>query len=247
MDGGRPGLRLSPSSGGEQTSSPRVGPRPRLGIHPRAFRVPEQVDDDSVALAVPEVIRRLTCAHTSNPVSSCRPCRHWLAIAPAIWLDLGEPQGLSRRSSGFDRRLGEAVSEAITPACEAGNRARAWFLRSRGPGSAWPDRRQTPRRRAGRSTRSEGAFLACSFWLAGNYALSGRLEEAQALFERLLSLRNDLGLLAEEYDPSAGRLLGNFPQAFSHVPLVMAALVLEEAAERGRESARTRGPTSAVS
>jgi GH15 family glucan-1,4-alpha-glucosidase len=78
----------------------------------------------------------------------------------------------------------------------------------------------------------EGAFLACSFWLAANYALSGRLEEARALFERLLSLRNDVGLLAEEYDPSTGRQLGNFPQAFSHVPVTMAADVLDEAAEQ---------------
>ncbi len=79
----------------------------------------------------------------------------------------------------------------------------------------------------------EGAFLACSFWLAANYALAGRLEEGHALFERLLSLRNDVGLLAEEYDPVAGRLLGNFPQAFSHVPLIMAAHLLDEATERG--------------
>ena len=82
----------------------------------------------------------------------------------------------------------------------------------------------------------EGAFLACSFWLAANYALSGRLEEGRALFERLLSLRNDVGLLAEEYDPSTGRQLGNFPQAFSHVPLVMAAHLLDEAAERGLDT-----------
>jgi GH15 family glucan-1,4-alpha-glucosidase len=75
----------------------------------------------------------------------------------------------------------------------------------------------------------EGAFLACSFWLAANYALAGRLEEARALFERLLALRNDLGLLAEEYDPRDKRQLGNFPQAFSHVPLIIAAHVLDEA------------------
>ena len=75
----------------------------------------------------------------------------------------------------------------------------------------------------------EGAFLACSFWLAGNYVLAGRLPEARALFERLLSLRNDVGLLAEEYDSDARQQLGNFPQAFSHVPLVMAALVLDGA------------------
>jgi GH15 family glucan-1,4-alpha-glucosidase len=78
----------------------------------------------------------------------------------------------------------------------------------------------------------EGAFLACSFWLAGNYALLGRLDDARALFERLLSLRNDVGLLAEEYDPRSGRQLGNFPQAFSHVPLIMAAHVFDEAVGR---------------
>jgi GH15 family glucan-1,4-alpha-glucosidase len=74
----------------------------------------------------------------------------------------------------------------------------------------------------------EGAFLACSFWLVGNYARAGRGEEARRLFERLLSLRNDVGLLAEEYDPVGRRQLGNFPQAFSHVPLIMAAFALEE-------------------
>jgi GH15 family glucan-1,4-alpha-glucosidase len=79
----------------------------------------------------------------------------------------------------------------------------------------------------------EGTFLACSFWLAANRALSGRLEEGRALFERLLSLRNDVGLLADEYDPSTRRQLGNFPQAFSHVPLIMAAHLFDEIAESG--------------
>ncbi len=72
----------------------------------------------------------------------------------------------------------------------------------------------------------EGAFLACSFWLADNYALQGRMAEAEALFERLLALRNDVGLLAEEYDPRGQRQLGNFPQAFSHVALVNTAFNL---------------------
>jgi GH15 family glucan-1,4-alpha-glucosidase len=75
----------------------------------------------------------------------------------------------------------------------------------------------------------EGVFLPCSFWLADNYALQGRLDEARALFERLLSLRNDLGLLAEEYDPEAGRQLGNYPQAFTHVALVNTAFNLSRA------------------
>jgi GH15 family glucan-1,4-alpha-glucosidase len=69
----------------------------------------------------------------------------------------------------------------------------------------------------------EGTFLACTFWLADNLTLMGRHDEAVAIFERLLELRNDVGLLAEEYDPSAGRQLGNFPQAFSHVALVNTA------------------------
>ncbi len=69
----------------------------------------------------------------------------------------------------------------------------------------------------------EGVFLACSFWLVDNYILQGRLEEARELFERLLKLRNDVGLLSEEYDPKECRQLGNFPQAFSHLALVNSA------------------------
>jgi GH15 family glucan-1,4-alpha-glucosidase len=72
----------------------------------------------------------------------------------------------------------------------------------------------------------EGAFLACSFWLADNFVLQGRMDEARDLFERLLALRNDVGLLAEEYDPGAKRQVGNFPQAFSHVALVNTAFNL---------------------
>jgi GH15 family glucan-1,4-alpha-glucosidase len=74
---------------------------------------------------------------------------------------------------------------------------------------------------------SEGAFLACSFWLADNYAFAGRYEEAEALFSRLLELRNHLGLLAEEYEPKLHRQLGNFPQGFSHLALITTARVLE--------------------
>lgn len=72
----------------------------------------------------------------------------------------------------------------------------------------------------------EGAFLPCSFWLADCYELMGRHDDAVALFNRLLSLRNDLGLLAEEYDPIAKRLVGNFPQAFSHISLINTAVDL---------------------
>jgi GH15 family glucan-1,4-alpha-glucosidase len=84
---------------------------------------------------------------------------------------------------------------------------------------------------------SEGAFLACSFWLANALDLAGKREEARAVFERLLALRNDVGLLSEEFDPRYGRLVGNMPQAFSHVPLVQTALNLSSHAEEHR-----RGP-----
>jgi GH15 family glucan-1,4-alpha-glucosidase len=75
---------------------------------------------------------------------------------------------------------------------------------------------------------TEGVFLPCSFWLADCWHLLGRKKEARELFERLLDLRNDLGLLSEEYDPRQKRQLGNFPQAFSHVALVSCARLLAD-------------------
>ena len=85
----------------------------------------------------------------------------------------------------------------------------------------------------------EGQFLACSFWLVGALALTGRIDEARTLYERLLSLRNDLGLLAEEYDVGRKRQVGNFPQAFSHLGIINAARVLTMA---GRTLADGRAP-----
>lgn len=79
-------------------------------------------------------------------------------------------------------------------------------------------------------TEDEGAFLACSFWLVNTWVMLGRFDDAQRLFERLLSLQNDLGLFAEEYDFRAKRQVGNFPQAFSHLALVDAAFALSRAA-----------------
>jgi GH15 family glucan-1,4-alpha-glucosidase len=109
---------------------------------------------------------------------------------------------------------------------------------------------QTPENTADGLPPGEGAFLACTFWLADNYSLMGRTDEATELFERLLSLRNDLGLLSEEYDQKAGRLVGNFPQAFSHVPLINTARnlstrggpshQLEKTTEAGQQSTEQR-------
>jgi GH15 family glucan-1,4-alpha-glucosidase len=93
-------------------------------------------------------------------------------------------------------------------------------------------RRYRPREDVDGLPGGEGAFIACTFWLADNYALQGRHDDARNLFEQLLGLRNDLGLLSEQYDPAAGRQLGNFPQAFSHVMLINTA----------RNLARAHGP-----
>ena len=72
----------------------------------------------------------------------------------------------------------------------------------------------------------EGAFIACSFWLVDALAIIGRLDDARALFERTIAIANDVGLLSEEYDVERKRLVGNFPQAFSHVAVVNSASAL---------------------
>jgi GH15 family glucan-1,4-alpha-glucosidase len=94
-------------------------------------------------------------------------------------------------------------------------------------------------------TGSEGVFLACSFWFVDNLTLQGRYQEAREMFGRLLGLCNDVGLLAEEYDPVAQRQLGNFPQAFSHLALINAALNLDSRdppADQRRQAGQTADP-----
>jgi GH15 family glucan-1,4-alpha-glucosidase len=94
----------------------------------------------------------------------------------------------------------------------------------------------------------EGVFIACGFWLVDAYVMLGRRDDAERLFERLLGLRNDLGLLSEEYDPKAGRLVGNFPQAFSHLALVNSACNLsrlEKPAEQRAEHTAKPSPATA--
>jgi GH15 family glucan-1,4-alpha-glucosidase len=88
----------------------------------------------------------------------------------------------------------------------------------------------------------EGAFLACSFWLADNYVLLGRLDDARRIFDRLLSLRNDVGLLSEEYDPRAERLVGNFPQGFSHIAMLSTAFHFQ----RIQSAAASEAPISRI-
>ncbi len=91
----------------------------------------------------------------------------------------------------------------------------------------------------------EGVFLACSFWLVDAYVLLGRDDDARRLFERLLTLCNDVGLLSEEFDPRTGALLGNFPQALSHIALVNSAFNLNEAAKPAKQRSNTAVRTQA--
>lgn len=92
--------------------------------------------------------------------------------------------------------------------------------------------------------QAEGSFLACSFWLADAYVMTGRMDKAEAMFDRLLAIRNDLGLLSEEYAPACGQQLGNFPQAFSHVGLVNTAFNLVRAAGPARQRSASTGPAA---
>jgi GH15 family glucan-1,4-alpha-glucosidase len=87
----------------------------------------------------------------------------------------------------------------------------------------------------------EGVFLACCFWLADSLFLTGRREDAQQLFERLLTLGNDVGLLSEEYDTHAKRLIGNFPQALSHIALVNTAHNLTRSEKPARQRSEASG------
>jgi GH15 family glucan-1,4-alpha-glucosidase len=88
----------------------------------------------------------------------------------------------------------------------------------------------------------EGSFTLCSLWLVDALALAGRLDQAHALFERILGRANDLGLFSEEFEPATGQLLGNFPQGFTHLGLIGAAVNLAKAAEHGAEhEANTEG------
>jgi len=80
-----------------------------------------------------------------------------------------------------------------------------------------------PRLQPGHGGAGEAAFLPCTFWLADCLALAGREADARAIFDRLLAIRNDVGLLSEGYDPTARRLVGNFPQAYSHIGLINTA------------------------
>ena len=100
--------------------------------------------------------------------------------------------------------------------------------------------RHDPREVSDEQQPIEGAFLACSLWLADAYVLTGEIDKAQALFDRVVAIANDLGLLAEEFDTGAGRQTGNFPQALTHIALINTAHNLSAAKQSTEKPAMQR-------
>lgn len=158
------------------------------------------------------------------------PVERWRKLRDQLYAEICE-RGFSRKRNSFVQFYGgEEVDASLLMMTEVG------FLPADDPRMAgtvaaieqdlvrdgFVDRYRTETGVDGLPT-GEGAFLLCTFWLADNYALMGRREDAERLFENLLSIRNDVGLLAEEYDPITRRQLGNFPQAFSHLGLINTA------------------------
>jgi GH15 family glucan-1,4-alpha-glucosidase len=100
--------------------------------------------------------------------------------------------------------------------------------------------RHDPREVSSEAQPSEGAFLACSLWLADAYVLTGEIAKAEAMFDRVVAIANDLGLLAEEFDTGAGRQTGNFPQALTHIALINTAHNLSAAKQFTEKPAMQR-------
>ncbi len=175
------------------------------------------------------------------------PAARWRAVRDAIRNDILQNGWSEKRKSFVQAYGGEALDASLLQVPLVG------FLPPDDPrvvGTIEAIRRDlvedgfvlrySPEHTADGLEGDEGTFLVCSFWLADALAMMGRPDEAEALFERLLDVRNDLGLLAEEYDPRAKRQLGNFPQAFSHVGLVNTANNLISAHGPARQRAGRR-------
>jgi GH15 family glucan-1,4-alpha-glucosidase len=158
------------------------------------------------------------------------PVERWKAIRDTIHREVCE-QGFNTKLNSFVQYYGSDELDAsllmiplvgFLPATDARMRGTVEAIQRNVMRKGFVERYAT-RSSVDGLPPGEGVFLACTFWLADNLYLMGRHDEARDIFERLLSLRNDVGLLSEEYDPEGGRLLGNFPQAFSHVGLINTA------------------------
>ena len=194
-------------------------------------------------------------AHELEAQAYNEPAERWRAIADEIHAEVCE--------RGFDQNLGSFVQAYGSKRLDASLMLipLVGFLpatdpRVRGTLRAIEDRllidgefvlRYEPDNPADGLPAGEGAFLACSFWLVDNYILQGRYAEARRLFDRLLSRCNDVGLLSEEFDPITGRMLGNFPQAFSHVGLINSALNLSRQTGPAGERAELQTPPVVLS
>jgi GH15 family glucan-1,4-alpha-glucosidase len=174
---------------------------------------------------------------------------HWRAIADTIHAEICE-RGYDERRNSFVQHYGSAELDAsllvlpqigFLPASDRRIAGTIAAIESELKVDGFVRRYSTDTVDDGIRGR-EGAFVACSFWLADAYCMLDRYDEAAALFERLLGICNDLGLIAEEYDPRAKRLLGNFPQAFSHVGLINTAYNLIKAHGPARQ--RSEGKAS---
>src|SRR5216683_1402930 len=158
------------------------------------------------------------------------PIEHWRAVRDAIHAEVCD-RGFDRQRGTFVRTYGSAALDAsalliptvgFLPPTDPRVRGTVDAIERELVRDGFVLRYDTEIAADGLPPR-EGAFLACSFWLVDALVMLGRLDDATALFERLLALRNDVGLLAEEYDPAAQRLVGNFPQGFSHIALINSA------------------------
>ena len=194
-------------------------------------------------------------AHELEAQAYNEPGERWRAIADEIRAEVCE--------RGFDRNLGSFVQAYGSKRLDASllliplvGFLPATDPRVRGTLHAIEDTllidgefvlRYQPDNPADGLPAGEGAFLACSFWLVDNYILQGRHAEARRLFDRLLSRCNDVGLLSEEFDPVTGRMLGNFPQAFSHVGLINSALNLSRQTGPVEERAEPQTPPVVLS
>jgi GH15 family glucan-1,4-alpha-glucosidase len=164
------------------------------------------------------------------------PLDHWRAVRDEIRRDVCE-NGFDATQNTFVESYGSQLLDASILMLPAVGFLPATDPRVRGTIAAIEKYmmrdgfvlRHDPREVSDETQPIEGAFLACSLWLADAYVLAGDLDKAQALFDRVVAVANDLGLLAEEYDSGVGRLTGNFPQALTHIALINTAHNLSDA------------------
>jgi|GEM_PF-2390657 len=198
----------------------------QLGFLPlKDRRLRSTIDAVDNGLSSGPLVYRYHAANTddglSDPEGSFIICAYWLADALALVGDLEQAERRFERLLAFNTPLG-LIAEEVDPNTGAllGNFPQAF--------SHLADGLSDP----------EGSFIICAYWLADALALVGDLEQAERRFERLLAFNTPLGLIAEEVDPNTGALLGNFPQAFSHLALISAAINIER--RRGNTIVRNR-------